>query len=185
MTPWTAACQGPLSSTISWSLLKFMSIGSVMPSNHLIFCLPFLLLPSIFPSIGVFSNGLALRIKWPKDWSFNFSISPFNEYSVLTSFRIDWLDLLGVQGTLKTLLQHHNLKASVLRCAAFFISPALTSHMSTGKTIDLTILASRTLQCPTLCDPVDCSPPGSSVHGIFQLEWVAISFSRGSFRPGD
>ena len=115
-----------------------MSIESVMPSNHLIFCLPFLLLPSIFPSIGVFSNGLALRIKCPKDWSFNFSISPSNEYSVLTSFRIDWLDLLGVQGTLKTLLQHHNLKASVLRCAAFFISPALTSHMSTGKTIALT-----------------------------------------------
>jgi len=103
-TPWTAACQASLSFTISWSLLKLMCIKSVMPSNHLIFCRPLLLLPSIFPSIKVFSNKSALRIRWPKYWSFIFSISPFNDYSGLISFRIGWFDLLAVQGTLKSLL---------------------------------------------------------------------------------
>ena len=112
-TSWTAACQAPLSLTISWSLLKCMFIESVMPSNHLILCHPFFLLPSIFPSIRVFSNDSALRIRWPKNWSFSFRISPSNEYSRLISFRIDWFDLLAVQGTLKSLLQHHNLKASI------------------------------------------------------------------------
>ena len=110
-TPWTAACQAYLSSTISWSLLKFMSIESVMLSTHLILCRPFLLLPSILPSIRVLSNELALCIRWPKYWSFSFS--PSNEYSGLISFRINWFDLLAVQGTLKSLLQHHNSKASI------------------------------------------------------------------------
>ena len=124
MTPWTAACQASLSFTISWSLLKLMSIELVMPSNHLIFCCPLLLLSSIFPSIRVFSSDLALHIRWPKYWSFSFSISPTNEYSGLISFRIDWFDLPAVQGILKSLLQHHSLKASAFRSAfhsAFFI----------------------------------------------------------------
>ena len=113
-TPWTAARQASLSFTISWTWSKFVFIELVMPSNHLIFCCPLLLLPSIFPSIRVFSNELALHIRWPKYWSSSFSISPSNEYSGLISFRIVWLDLLAVQGTLKSLLQHHSLKASIL-----------------------------------------------------------------------
>ena len=117
-TSWTAACQASLSFTVSQRLLKLMSIELVMPSNHLILCHPLLLLPSIFPSIRVFSNDSVLRIRWPKDWSFNFSISPSSEYSGLISFRISfrigWLDLLAVQGTLKSLIQHHNLKTSTL-----------------------------------------------------------------------
>ena len=113
-TPWTVAHQRLLSSTISWSLLKFMSIESVVLYNHLIFCFPLLLLPSIFPSIRIFSNKSALHIRWPKYWSFSFSNRPSNEYSGLISFRINWLDLLVVQGTLKSLLQHHSSKASVL-----------------------------------------------------------------------
>ena len=115
-TPWTAACQVSL----SWSLLKLMSIESVMPSNHLILCHPLFLPPSIFPSIRGFFNESVLHIRWPKYWSFSFSISPSNEYSGLISFRIDWMDLLAVQGTLKSLLQHHSSKASILRCSAFF-----------------------------------------------------------------
>ena len=117
VTPWTAARQASLSITNSWSLPKFMSIESVMPSSHLILCHPLLLLPSVFPSIKVFSNESVLCIRWPKYWSFSFSISPSNEYSGLISFRIDWFDLLAVQGTLKS-LQHHNLKALVLPCSA-------------------------------------------------------------------
>ena len=120
MTPWTAALQASLSITSSQSLLKLMSIALVMPSNHLILCHTLLLLPSIFPSIRVFSNESALRIRWPKYWNFSFSISPSNEYSGLISFKIDWLDLLAVQGTLKSLLQQHSLKASVLWCLALF-----------------------------------------------------------------
>ena len=112
-TPWTEALQAPLSFTISQSLLKLMSIGSVMSSNHRILCHPLFLLPSIFPSIRVFSNELSLHIKWPKYWSFSFSISPSNKYSGLISFRIDWCDLLAIQETLKSLLQNHNLKASL------------------------------------------------------------------------
>ena len=118
-TPWTAARQASLSITISRSLLKLVSIESVMPSNHLILCHPLLLLPSLFPSIRVFSNKSVLCITWPKYWSF--SISPSNEYSGLISFRMDWFHLLAVQGTLKCLLQHHSSKASILRCSAFFI----------------------------------------------------------------
>ena len=119
--PWTAACQASLSITNSWSLLKLMSIELVMPSNHLILCRPLLLLTSIFPSIRVFSNESVLCIRWPNYWSFSFNISPSNEYSRLISFRMDWLDLLEVQGTLKSLLQHHTSKASILWHSAFFI----------------------------------------------------------------
>ena len=115
----TAACQASLSFTMSWSLLKLMSIESVMPSNHLILCRPLLLLPSVFPSIRVFSNESALCIRWQKYWSFSFSMSPSNEHRGLISFRIDWFDLLAVQGTRKSLLQYHSSKASVLRCSAF------------------------------------------------------------------
>ena len=121
MTPWTAAFQASLPITNSQSLLKLMSIKSVMPSNHLILCYPHLLLPSIFSCIRVFTIESVLRIRWPKYWSFSFSISPSNEYSGLISFRMDWFDLLAVQGTLKSLLQHHSSKASVIQCSAFFI----------------------------------------------------------------
>ena len=116
VTPWTAASQTPLSFTISWRLLRFMSIELVMLSNHLILCCPLLFLPSIFPSIRVFSSELALHIRWSKYWSFSFSISLANEYLGLISFRIDWFDLLVVQGTLKSLLQHHDLETSFLQC---------------------------------------------------------------------
>ena len=121
VTPWTEALQVSLSITNSWSLLKLMSIKSVMPFNHFILCHPLLLLPSIFPGIRVFSNESALCIRWPKYWSFNFNTSPSNEHPGLISFRMDWLDLLAVQGTLKNLLQHHSSNASILRCSAFFI----------------------------------------------------------------
>ena len=137
-TPWTAARQASLSITNSWSLPKLMSVESVMPSNHLILCCPLLLPPSIFPSIRVFSNELVLRIRWPKFQSLSFSISSSIEHSGLISFRMDWLDLLAVQGTLKSLLQHHSSKASILWLSVFFISPTLTSYMTTGKTIALT-----------------------------------------------
>ena len=137
-TPWTAARQASLPITNSQSLLKLMSIQSVMPSNHLILCCPLLLLPSIFPSIKVFSNELALCIRCPKYWSFSFSISPSNEHPGLISFRMDWLDLLAVQGTLKSLLQHHSSKASVFQCSAFFRVQVSHPYMTTGKTIALT-----------------------------------------------
>ena len=120
------------------SLFKLMSIKSVMPSNHLILCRPLLLPPSIFPSIRVFSNESVLRISWPKYWSFSFSISPSNEYSGLISFRMNWLDLLAVQGTLKSLLQHHSSKAAILQCSAFFRVQLSHPYMTTGKTIGLT-----------------------------------------------
>ena len=136
--PWTAAYQASLSVTNSWSLLKLTSIELVMPSNHLIPCLPLLLPPSIFPSIRVFSNESVLCIRWPKYWSVCFSISPSNEYSGLISFRIDWLDLLAGQGTLKGLLQLHSPKASILQCSAFFILQLSHPYMTTGKTIALT-----------------------------------------------
>ena len=133
MTPWTAARQASLSFTSSQSLLKLMSIESVMPSNHFILCHPFLLLLSIFPSIRVFSNESVLHIRWPKYWSFSFSISPSNEYSGLISFRIDWFDLLAVQGTLKSLLQHHNSKASILQRSVFFMVQLSHLYRSTWK----------------------------------------------------
>ena len=136
-TPWTAACQASLSITYSWSLLKLVSIELVMPSNHPILCHP-LLLPSIFPSIKVFPNESVLRIRWPKYWSFSFHTSPSSEYSELTSFRINWFDLLAVQGTLKSLLQHYRSKASILLRSAFSIVQLSLPYMTTGKTISLT-----------------------------------------------
>ena len=138
VTPWTAALQASLSITKCWSLLKFMSIESVMPSNHLILCWPLLLLPSVFLSIRVWSNESALCIRWPKYWSFSFNISLSNEHPGLISIRIDWLDLLAVQGTLKSLLQHHSSKASILRHSAFFMVQLSHPYMTTGKTIALT-----------------------------------------------
>ena len=138
MTPWTAAVQASLSITNSLSFLKFMSIESMMPSNYLILCRPLLLLPSIFPSIRVFSNESVLCIRWPKYRSFSFSISPSSEYSGLISFRIDWFDLSAVRGTLKSLLQCHNSKALVLQCSVFFMVQLSHLYMTTGKTIALT-----------------------------------------------
>ena len=137
-TPWTATRQASLSITNSQSLLKLMSIESMMPSNHLILCCPLLVLPPIPPSIRVFLNESALRIRWPKNWSFSFNISPSNEYSGLISFGMDWLDLLAVQETLKSLLQHHSSKASILWCSAFFTVQLSHPYMTTGKTIALT-----------------------------------------------
>ena len=137
-TPWTAACQASLSITNSWSLPKLKPIESVIPSNHLILCCPLLFLPSIFPSIRVFSNESVLHIRWPKDCSFSFNISPPNEHSGLVSFRMDWLDLLAVQGTLKSLLQHHSSRASILRRSAFFIVQLSHPYMTTEKSIALT-----------------------------------------------
>ena len=261
VTPWTVARLASPFITNSRSPPKPMSIVSVMPSNHLIFCCTLLLLPSIFPSIKVFSNDSALRIMWPKYWSFSFNISLSNEHPGLISFRMDWLDLLAVQGTLKSLLQHHSSKASTLRCSAFFIVQLSHPYMTTwniialmrwtfvGKVMSLPFnMLSRlvinflprrktekilieviknihllpsfclpniqhphpripsfllyvwttcfleseivlvTQSCPTLCDPMDCSLSGSSVHGSLQariLEWVAIPFSRESSWPRD
>ena len=157
-----------------------------MPSNHLILCRPLLLLPSIFPSIRIFSNESAIRIRWTKYWSFSFNITPSNEHPGLT-FRMNWLDLLAVQGTLKSLLQHYSSKASILWCSAWFIAQPSHPFLSTGKTIALTrwtfvdkgmsllfnmlsaaaAAAAKSLQsCPTLCNPIDASPPGSAVPGI-------------------
>ena len=137
-TPWTAAHQASLSITNSWCLLKLLSIESVMPSNHLILCCPLLLLPSIFPSIKVFSNESALHIRWPKYSSLSFNISPSSEHPGPISFRMDWLDLLAVQGTLKSLLQHHSSKSSILWPSAFFIVQLSHPYMTIGKTIALT-----------------------------------------------
>ena len=133
-----AARQASLSITISWSSLRVMCIETVMPSSHLILCRPFLLLPPITPSIRVFSNESSLHMRWPKYWSFSFSIIPSKEHPGLISFRMDWLDLLAVQGTLKSLLQHHSSKASILRCSALFTVQLSHPYMTTGKTIALT-----------------------------------------------
>ena len=137
VTPWAAACQAPLSSIISRSLLKLMSIELRMPPNHLILCRPLLLLPSIFPRIRAFSNELVFHISWPKYWSFSFNISLSNEHSKLISFRIDWFGHLAFQGTLNSLLQHHSSKTSILRLSAIFM--VQFSHLTTGKTIALTV----------------------------------------------
>ena len=139
VTPWTLAHQAFLSFTISQSLLKLMAIESMMPSNQPILCHPLHLLPSIFPSIRVFSNESVLHIKWPKFWNFSFSISPSNEYSGLISFKIDWVDLLAVQGTLENLLQHHSSKAPILLDLAFFTVQLSHLYITTGKTISLTL----------------------------------------------
>ena len=169
VTPWTAAHQASPSIINSWNLLKCLSIELVMPFNHLILCCP-LVLPSVFPSIRVFSNESVLPIRWPKYWSFSFSISPSNEYSGLISFTIDLFDLLAVQGTLKSVLQYHSSKASIQ------LSLWSNSHIHTW----LALTAKSRQSCLTLCDPIDSSPTGSSVPGILQariLESVAISFS--------
>ena len=150
-TPWTAACQASLSFTISQSLLKLTSTELVMPSNHLILCHPLSLLPSIYPSIRVFSNESVLRIRWPKYWSFSFSISPSNKYSRLISFRTDYFDFLAVQETLKSLLQHHISKASILQHSAFFIAQLSHPYMTMGKTIALT---RRTLLANSICQQI-------------------------------
>ena len=152
VTPRTTVCQASLSITNSWSLLKLISIALVMPSNHLIFCRP-LLLPSILPSIRVFSNEPVFHIRWPKYWSFNFSISPCNEDLRLISFRMDWFDLLAVQGTLKSLFQHYSSKASILQLSAFFMVQLLLSYMTTRKTIALTrwTLVSKVMSPLLIC----------------------------------
>ena len=152
VTPWTAAPQASLYFTISRSLLKLMSGELVTASNYLILCCSLLFLPSIFPSIRVFSNELALHIKWPKYWNVSFSISSFNEYSALISFRIDWFDLLAVQGTLKSLLQHHSSKASVLQWSASFMIQLSHPYMSTGKTIAFTIQTFVGKEISLLCN---------------------------------
>ena len=155
VTPWTAARQTSLSITNSWSLHKFMSIELVMPSNHLILCRPLLLPPSVFPSIRVFSNESVLHICWPKYWSFSFSISPSNEYSGLISFRMDWLDFLAVQGTLKSLLQHDSSKASILQRSAFFIVQLAHPYMTTGKTSkDFRLCRPYSLHCTCSIQPL-------------------------------
>ena len=179
-TPWTAARQASLSITNSWSLLKLMSIKSVIPSNCLILCCPFLLPPLIFSSIRVFSNESVLHIRWPKHWSFSFSISPSNEYSGLISFSRDWLDLLAVQGTLKSLLQHHSSKASILWRSAFFIVQLSHPYRTTGKTkvmslffnmlsrLVITFLSrSKCLLIPWLQSPSDFGAPQNKVCHCF------------------
>ena len=153
VTPWTTARQASLSITNSRSLLKCISIESVMPSNHFILCRSLLLLPSVFPSIRVFSNESALCIRWPKYWSFSFSIRTYNEYSGLISFRMDWLDLLAVQGSLKSLLQHHSSKASILQHSAFFVVQISHPYMTTGKTVALTrqTFVGKVMYLPLIC----------------------------------
>ena len=160
-----------------WSLLKLNSIESMMPSNHLILCRPLLLLPSIFPSIRVFSNESALCIKWHKYWSFSFNISPSNEHPGLISFRMDWVDLLAVQGTLKGLLQHHSSKALILQCSAFFIVQLSHPYMWVQLSIKMyrslcmnleKVKVLVTQSCPILCNLMNYSPPDSFVHGILQ-----------------
>ena len=167
-TPWIAVHQASLSITNSQSLLKPMSIESVMPCNHLILCRPLLLLPSIFPSIRVFSNESALCIRWPKYWSLSFNISPSNEYSGLISFRIDWLDLLAIQGTVKSLLQHHSSKASILQRSAFFMVQHSHPYMTTGKMKALTrwTFVSKEM---SMSSPVHCQ------DSCTQIDWGAWS----------
>ena len=201
VTPWTAPHQASLSISNFQSLLKLMSIESVMPYNYLMLCCPLLLPRSIFLSIKVFSNKSPLCSRWPTYWSFSFNISPSNGYLGLIFIRMDWLELIAVQGILKNLLQHHSSKASILQHSPFFIVQLSHPYMTTGKTIALTrqtfvgkvmsllfnmlfaaaAAAAKSLQsCLTLCDLMDSSLPGSSVHRILQarvLEWVAMSFS--------
>ena len=158
MTPWTAAHQTCLSINNSRILLKPMSTELVMPSSHLILCRPLLLLPSIFPRIRVFSNESVLHIRWPKYWSFRFNISPSNEHSGLISFRMDWLDLLAIHGTLKSLIQCQSSKASLLQRSAFFMVQLSYLYMTSAQ------FTSVTQSCPTLCDPMNPSTPGLPVH---------------------
>ena len=188
VTPWTEACQASLSVTTSWSLLRLMSIVSVMPFNHLILlCCPLLLLPSVFPSIRVFSSESALYIKWPKYWSFSFSISPSNEYSRLISFRIDWFDLLSIQGTLKSLLQHHSLFIyffTLQYCIGF----AIHQHKSTTGIHMFLILnplpppslyhPSRSSQCTSPKHPVSYIEPRLAIRFLYDIIHVSMPFSQ-------
>ena len=174
VTPWTATHQASLSFTLSGILLQLMSIELVMLSNHPNFCHPLLLLPSIFPNIRVFSNELALHIRWPKHWSFSFSISPSSEYSGLISFRIVWFDLLAVQGTLKSLLQHHSLKASILWCSAFFM--VQLSHLicrggkdGSERWSDFLVLYQVSLRTRLLSQPIRPGPVSAVAHEWSQL----------------
>ena len=167
-TPWTAARQAFLSLTNSRSLLKFMSIASVMPSDHLILCHALILPPSIFPRIRVFSNELVLHIRWPKYWSFSFSISPSNEYSGLISFRTDWLDLLAVQGTLKSLPQHHSSKASILWCSAFFIVQQLTIYY---------LLKRCHVSGTAPAEIIVCSSPKNNGNNWWRSNWLKKEWS--------
>ena len=175
VTPWTSARQASLYITNSRSLLRLMSIESVMSSSHLILCHPLFLPPSVFPSMGVFPNESVLHIRWPKYWSFSFSISPSDEYSGLISFRIDCLDLLQSKELSRIL---SNTSVQKLQ----FFSTQLSLHSNSKELLKVTVSVCAQ-ECLTLCDPMDCSPPGSSVHEIIQariLEWVAIPFTRGS-----
>ena len=203
-TPWTAARQASLSITNSWSLLKLMPIESVMPSSHLILWCPLLLLPSIFPSIRVFSNESVVHIRWPKYWSFSFNISPSKEYSGLISFRMDWLDLLAVQGTLKCPLQHQSSKASILQCSGFFLKNfvlnillyftlqycigfAIHQHESTTGVHEFTILTplappspyhlSGSSQCTRPKHPGSCIEPRLAIHFLHDIIHVSMPFS--------
>ena len=181
-TPWTAAHQASLSITNSWSLLKLLSVASVMPSNHLILCCPLLLPPSIFPSIRVFSNESVLCIRWPKDWSFSFSTNATNEYSGLISFRIDWLALLAVQGTLKSLLQHHSSKVLILLCSAFFIVQFSHPYMIIGKTIALTRWTFVDYQWSIIFSKAEkTQSPSSTVLLVNVYKHVPVQ----SFQPSD
>ena len=193
-TPWTAVRRASLSITNSWSLLKLTSIDLVIPPNHLILCHPLLLPPSILASIWVFSNESVLHIRRPNYWSFSFSISPSNEYSALISFRIDSFDLLAVQGTFKSLLQHHSSKASILWCSAFFIVHLSHPYMATRKTIALTRwtfvgkvryqFSWVTQLCLTLCDLMDCSMPGFPVlHQPQELAQTHVHWVSDAIQP--
>ena len=192
VTPWTTAHQASLSITNCRSPPKPMSVESVMPSNPLVLCHPLLLLPSIFPSISLF-QWVSSSHQVATYWSFSFNISPSNEHPGLISFRMDWLNLLSVQGTCKSLLQHPSSKASILRCSAFFIVQLSHLYTTTQKIMalhmDYICVRAKLLQlCPALCGPMHCSPPGSSVLGILQervLEWAAVPSSRGSSKPWD
>ena len=190
MTPWTAAHQACLSITISQSLLKLMSIELVMPSNHLILCHPLLLPPSIFPSIRVFSNESVLRIRWPKYWSFSFSISPSNEYSGLICFRMDWFDLLAVQGTLKSLLQHHSSKASIPQRSAFFMVQLPHPYMTTGKFSSLAPMGLAICVCHLAWDQSfdsSCKNMATSLKSSSRsqgLSFLAPTSLNGLRRPG-
>ena len=178
-TPWTAAHQASLSITNSQSLLNPMSIESVMSSNHLILYHPLLLPPSIFPSIRVFSNESILRIRWPKYWSFSFNFSPSKEHPGLISFRMDWLDLLAVQGTLKSFLQHHSSKASILLCSAFFYSPTLTSIPPASATPYLWFLLIA------LKKPKEAEPGPPIWHSQERGQWMSPANAKHPLRPGE
>ena len=174
MTPWTAAYQASLSFTISQSLLKLMPIELMMPSNHLILYHPFLFPPSIFPSTRVFSSKSAFHIRWTKYWSFSFSISPSNEYSGLISFRIDWLDLPAVQGTLKSLLQHHSSQASILRHLPFFMVQLSHPYMTTGKTLALTIQTFVGKVMSLLFNMLSRSPGAQTVKNLPAIQEMQV-----------